>query len=158
MTRQNALVLLERVRAIYWPDVLMTVVGVLLTVAGASALLGVMSAVQGEAPLLLIGGLALILFGVMVMSRRNMRAARIGLIGLTAGYFATALTEFEVFTDPCDIGATLERCMTDVVRGAPWNIYVGPLFLAVLIFGVIALEPYTRRSDELGQITRPKQG
>ena len=66
----------------------------------------------------------------------------LGLIGMTAGYFASALSEFEVATDPCDIGSTLERCVGDPVLGTPWVVYQGPLVLAILLFVFIALETF----------------
>lgn len=120
--------------------------GVAVSLVGAFAAFSSFGAVQGEFPLLLIGGLALVLFGAMIALRWNLGAAKTGLIGLTAGYFATALSEFEVVTDPCDIGATLDRCATDVVKGAPWIVYQGPLFLAVLLFVLIVLEPLVAKS------------
>lgn len=50
-------------------------------------------------------------------------------------------------TDPCDIGSTLAECATDVVKGAPWAVYQGPLVIAVLAFVVVALEPFVTRGD-----------
>ena len=59
---------------------------------------------------LFIAGLALLAFGVMIVFRWNLRAVKTGFAGITTGHFAVALTEFEVATDPCDIGSTLARC------------------------------------------------
>src|SRR4051812_14754227 len=91
------------------PHVL-TVDGVLLIVVGIYALIGAANSFQGEGFLLIVGGLALILFGAMTIARWNLSAVRTGLIGLTAGYFASALAEFQTATDPCDIGATFSSC------------------------------------------------
>jgi hypothetical protein len=66
---------------------------------------------------------------------------RTGLTGLTAGYFAIVLTEFEVRTDPCDIGATMAACADHVVTDTPWGLYQGPPILAALLFIFLALEP-----------------
>lgn len=115
--------------------------GVLVMVAGASALIASTSAFQGEGFLLFVAGLALILFGSMMILRWNLSVVRFGLFGLTAGYFASALQEFQVATDPCDIGATLERCATHVPGGLPWVVYQGPLILAMLLFVFIVFEP-----------------
>ena len=115
--------------------------GMLVIVAGASAVIASTSAFQGEGFLLLVAGLALILFGSMMILRWNLSVVRFGLFGLTAGYFASALQEFQVATDPCDIGATLERCATHVPGGLPWVVYQGPLILAVLLFVFIVFEP-----------------
>jgi hypothetical protein len=115
--------------------------GVAIAALGLVAIVGSLGAFQGEAPLLVIGGGALIAFGTMLALRWRVRAARTGLAGLTGGYFATALTEFEVATDPCDIGATLERCANDVAVGTPWSVYLGPLVLAVLFFVSFIVEP-----------------
>jgi hypothetical protein len=60
---------------------------------------------------------------------------------MTAAYFASALSEFEVATDPCDIGATMERCAGHVPGGQPWAVYEEPLLLAILLFFFLALEP-----------------
>ena len=68
--------------------------GVLFVVVGVYALIGSTNTFQGEGFLLVVGGLALILFGFMMIIRWNLPAVRTGLIGLTAGYFASALTEF----------------------------------------------------------------
>ena len=89
----------------------------------------------------MIAGLALVLFGLMTVVRWNLTAVRTGMIGLTAGYFASALTEFQVATDPCDIGSTLERCVGHVPGGFPWVVYQGPLTLAILTFVLIAFQP-----------------
>jgi len=121
-----------------------TLDGLILIVLGLIAMIGALRAFQGEALLLAIGGIALILFGVMMIGRWNVPALKTGLFGLTAGYFASALTEFEVATDPCDIGATFERCANDVALGAPWAVYTGPALLAVLAFVFIAFEPLNR--------------
>ncbi len=114
--------------------------GVLLIVVGVYALIASANTFQGEGFLLVVGGLALILFGLMIFLRWNLSAARTGLIGLTAGYFASALTEFQVATDPCDIGATLERCAGHVPGGTPWVVYQGPLVIAMLLFVFIVFE------------------
>ena len=118
-----------------------TIDGALLIIVGFYALIGAANAFQGEWFLLTVGGLALILFGSMMALRWNLAAVRIGLFGVTAGYFATALQEFQVATDPCDIGATLERCATHIPGGIPWVVYQGPLLLAILLFIFIAFEP-----------------
>jgi hypothetical protein len=120
---------------------LVAVDGLLLILAGVYAVIGSVGSFQGEGFLLLVGGLALVLFGFMMLIRWNLPAVRVGLIGLTAGYFATALSEFEVATDPCDIGATLERCAGHIPSGHPWVVYQGPLILAMLLFVFIAFEP-----------------
>jgi len=121
--------------------------GILLIVVGFYALIGAANAFQGEAFLLLVGGLALILFGLMVVIRWNLSAVRTGLFALTAGYFATALQEFQVATDPCDIGATLERCATHIPGGSPWVVYQGPLIVAMLLFVLIVFEPLLGSKD-----------
>jgi hypothetical protein len=113
-----------------------------VAIAGALALSGAAAAFQGEELLLLTAGLALIAFGVMMVMNWNLRAVKTGLIGMTAGYFASTLTEFEVATDPCDIGSNLARCADHVAGGTPWAVYQGPLVLAVLTFFLLALEPY----------------
>jgi hypothetical protein len=118
-----------------------TIDGTLLIVTGVYALLGAANAFQGEGFLLVVGGLALILFGSMVILRWNPSLVRTGLVALTAGYFASALTEFQVATDPCDIGSTFERCAGHVAGGLPWVVYQGPLLLAMLLFVFIAFEP-----------------
>ena len=115
--------------------------GALLIVAGGSALIASANAFQGEGFLLLVGGLALILFGLMMLVRWNLSAVRTGLFALTAGYFATSLQEFQVATDPCDIGATFERCVGHVPGGLPWIVYQGPLILAMFLFVFIVFEP-----------------
>jgi len=112
--------------------------------AGVFAILGSIGTFQGEGFLLVFGGSALVLFGLMMIVRWNLSAARTGLIGLTAGYFATALSEFEVATDPCDIAATLARCAGQPASGTPWIVYQGPMILAMLLFVFIALEPLVR--------------
>src|SRR6187551_822637 len=123
--------------------------GVALIVVGIYALVGAANAFQGEGFLLAVGGLALILFGLMMLIRWNLSAVRTGLFALTAGYFATALQEFQVATDPCDIGATLERCATHVPGGIPWLVYQGPLLLAMLLFVFLVFEPaLTTRSSQ----------
>jgi hypothetical protein len=122
------------------PHVL-TVDGVLLIVVGVYSLFGAVSSFQGEGFLLVVGGLALILFGLMTIVRWNLTAVRTGLIGLTAGYFASALSEFQTATDPCDIGATFQRCAGHVPGGLPWLVYQGPLLLAILVFVFIAFQP-----------------
>jgi hypothetical protein len=114
--------------------------GILLIVVGVYALIASTNTFQGEGFLLVVGGIALIVFGLMMIVRWNLTAVRTGLIGLTAGYFASALTEFQVATDPCDIGATLERCAGHVAGGTPWIVYQGPLILAMLLFAFIAFE------------------
>ena len=118
-----------------------TIDGVLVIVVGVYAVIASANTFQGEGFLLIVGGLALILFGIMMILRWNPSAVRTGLIGLTAGYFASALTEFQVATDPCDIGATLERCASHVPGGTPWVVYQGPLVLATLLFVFICFEP-----------------
>jgi hypothetical protein len=120
---------------------LVTVDGFLLILVGIYAIVGALNTTHGEAFLLIVGGLALILFGVMVILRWNPQAVRTGLIGLTAGYFAVALSEFEVATDPCDIGSTIARCAGEATIGTPWIVYQGPLILAMLLFIFIAFEP-----------------
>jgi hypothetical protein len=115
--------------------------GLLLIVAGASALIASTNSFQGEGFLLVVGGLALVLFGFLMIVRWNLTAVRTGLFALTAGYFATALQEFQVATDPCDIGATFERCVGHVPGGLPWIVYQGPLILAMLLFVFIVFEP-----------------
>ncbi len=127
---------------------LLSLDGILLGLTGVVALFGAFSAFQGEGLVLFIAGVALIAFGVMVVFRWNLTAVKTGLAGMTAGYFASALTEFEVRTDPCDIGATLERCANHVVGGTPYEVYQEPVFLAVLLFFLIALEPYVSRARE----------
>ena len=119
----------------------LTIDGVLMIVAGIYALIGATNTYQGEGFLIVVAGLALILFGLMTIMRLNPTAVRTGMIGLTAGYFASALTEFQVATDPCDIGATLERCAGHVPSGLPWLVYQGPLSLAILTFVLIAFQP-----------------
>jgi hypothetical protein len=134
----------NRLRAVHHSDVArasLSVVGVLVALTGVVALIGSSLAFQGEDLLLLIAGIALLAFGVMIVLRWNLRAVKTGLAGMTAGYFASALTEFEVATDPCDIGSTLERCAGHVAGGTPWAVYQGPVVLTVLLFLVIALEP-----------------
>ena len=121
---------------------LMTIVGVVVLLVGVGALLGATSAFQGEELLLLTAGVALVAFGVMIVFRWNLRAVKTGLAGMTAGYFASALSEFEVATDPCDIRSALARCVDHVAGGTPWAVYQGPFVLAVLLFLVIAIEPY----------------
>jgi hypothetical protein len=133
-----------RLRNLDIRSLLLSCDGVVIGLVGLVALLGAANGDLGERFLLFVAGLALILFGVMIVMRWNLSAVRTGMIGLTAGYFATALSEFEVATDPCDIGAALERCATDVVKGAPWVVYQGPMILAMLLFIFIVLEP--RRS------------
>ena len=118
--------------------------GVLVFLIGIYALISSLVSYQGEGFLLVIGGLALLLFGFMMVLRWNLPLVRIGLVGMTAGYFASALQEFQVATDPCDIGATFERCVGVVPGGIPWLVYQGPLVLAVLLFILIAFEPATR--------------
>jgi len=134
----------SQLRGLSLAELLLIVDGAVLALVGLFAAMAAIGSIQGEFPLLLVGGLALFGFGLMTVLRWNLGAARTGLIGLTAGYFATALSEFEVATDPCDIGATLDRCATDVVKGAPWVVYQGPLILAVLAFVFIVLEPLVR--------------
>ncbi|HYI22533.1 MAG TPA: hypothetical protein VEX62_07845 [Candidatus Limnocylindrales bacterium] len=114
---------------------------------GAIALIGSRGAFQGQDLLLLIAGFALIAFGVMIVFRWNLRAVKTGLAGMTAGYFASALSEFEVATDPCDIGSTLARCADHVLGGTPWAVYQGPVLLAVLLFFLLALEPYVSEAQ-----------
>ncbi len=121
--------------------------GVLLMLAGGFAIVGSTETFQGEQFLLFIGGLALILFGIMILIRWNPVAVRTGLIGVTAGYFAAALSEFEVATDPCDIGATLERCAGHVPGGMPWAVYQGPLIIAILLFVFVAFEPLLHKES-----------
>lgn len=123
--------------------------GVLLGLVGVVAIIGSSEGAQGEGLLLLVGGLALVLFGLLMILRWNPSAVRTGLIGLTAGYFATSLTQFEVATDPCDVGGTFERCVGQVAGGEPWGVYQGPVILAVLLFVFIAFEPLLRsRTDK----------
>jgi len=122
--------------------------GVLVILVGVYALVNAAFAFQGEAPLLVIGGLALLMFGTMMILRWNLPLVRLGLVGLVAGYFAEALQEFQVATDPCDIGATMERCAGHVPGGVPWQVYQGPLFLAVLLFVLIACQPALSTRDE----------
>ena len=117
-----------------------TIDGFLLILVGIYAIVGALNTVHGEGFLLVVGGLALILFGIMVIMRWNPQAVRTGLIGLTAGYFASALSEFEVATDPCDIGSTIARCAGEATVGTPWIVYQGPLILAMLLFIFIAFE------------------
>ena len=71
---------------------LLSVVGVLVALTGVVALIGSSLAFQGEELLLLIAGIALLAFGVMIVFRWNLRAVKTGLAGMTAGYFASALT------------------------------------------------------------------
>ena len=120
---------------------IVTIDAVLVIVTGVYALIGSINTFQGEGFLLVVGGLALILFGLMMLIRWNLSAVRTGMIGLTAGYFASALTEFQVATDPCDIAPTLARCAGHVAAGTPWIVYQGPLILAMLLFVFIAFEP-----------------
>jgi hypothetical protein len=115
--------------------------GIVLGLLGIYAIVNSYLSFQGEGPLLLVGGVGLILFGVMIVARLGLAAVRLGLVGMSAGYFATALSEFEVATDACDIGSTLERCVGHVPGGHPWVVYQGPLILAVLVFIFLALEP-----------------
>jgi hypothetical protein len=122
-------------------SLLLSADGVAIGLSGVLALTGSLDGEQGERFLLVVAGLALLVFGLMIVMRWKLSAVRTGMFGLTAGYFATALTEFQVATDPCDIGAALERCATDVVKGAPWVVYQGPLILAVLLFIFIVFEP-----------------
>jgi hypothetical protein len=122
--------------------------GALVAIAGLFAIQASIGTFQGEGFLLVFGGGALVLFGLMMILRWNLPAARTGLIGLTAGYFATALTEFQVATDPCDIGAKFARCAGAPVLGAPWIVYQGPLILAMLLFVFIALEPFLPEAAE----------
>jgi hypothetical protein len=128
--------------------VLLSLDGVLIGLTGVLALVGAFNAFQGEEVVLFIAGLALLAFGVMVVFRWNLPAVKTGLAGMTAGYFASALTEFEVRTDPCDIGSTLARCADHVPGGTPWEVYQGPVFLAALLFFLLALEPYATRSRD----------
>ncbi len=123
--------------------VLLSLDGVAIGLTGVVAIMGSTAAFQGEGILLLVAGIALVAFGIMVVLRWKLRAVKTGLIGMTAGYFAAALAEFEVATDPCDIGAHLERCVDHVVGGLPWAVYQGPLILAVLLFFLLVLEPET---------------
>jgi hypothetical protein len=125
--------------------VLLALDGLLVVGAGVLAVSGSLAAVQGEGPLLFVAGVALIGFGLMIAIRWQLAAAKAGLIAMAAGYFAAALSEFEVATDPCDIGAALAACATDLVKGEPYGVYQGPLILAVLAFVVIALEPFVAR-------------
>ncbi len=120
----------------------LSVDGVLVGLTGVVALVGTVNAFQGEELLLFVAGIALLAFGAMIVFRWNLRAVKTGLVGITAGYFASTLSEFEVATDPCDIGSTLERCADHVVGGTPWAVYQGPIVLAVLLFILLALEPY----------------
>ena len=124
---------------------LLSLDGIVLGLIGAYAAINALWAFQGEGFLLFVGGVGLILFGVMIVRRWNLAAVRIGLVGITAGYFATALSEFEVATDPCDIGSTLERCAGHVAGGHPWVVYQGPLLLAALGFFFMVLEPLAAR-------------
>jgi hypothetical protein len=124
-----------------------TVDGFLLILVGIYAIVGATNTIHGEAFLLIVGGLALILFGIMVILRWSPQAVRTGLIGLTAGYFASALSEFEVATDPCDIGSTLARCVGETTLGTPWIVYQGPLILAMLLFIFIAFEPLLQSTE-----------
>jgi hypothetical protein len=78
--------------------------GALVFLLGVYALVNSAISYQGEALLLFVGGMALLLFGFMMVVRWNLPLVRIGLVGVTAGYFASALQEFQVATDPCDIG------------------------------------------------------
>ena len=135
-------------------EVLLALDGAAVVFAGITALTGAFESVLGESLLLLVGGGALVLFGVMIVLRSNLQIARTGLVGLTAGYFASALSEFEVATDACDIGGVLERCATDVTKGLPYAVYQGPLVLAVLTFALIVVEPRVRSRDN----PPPKQG
>jgi hypothetical protein len=128
------------------PHVL-TIDGVLFIVVGIYALIPALNSTQGEGFLLVVGGGALILFGLMTIIRWNLPAVRTGLIGLTAGYFASALSEFQTATDPCDIGATFERCAGHVPGGHPWLVYQGPLLLAILVFVFIACQPPERAAS-----------
>ncbi len=125
--------------------VLLAVDGLLVVSTGVVSLSGSLSSVQGEGSLLLVAGAALIGFGLMIAIRWQLASAKAGLIALAAGYFAAALSEFEVATDPCDIGAILASCATDLVKGEPYGVYQGPLILAALAFVVIALEPFVAR-------------
>jgi len=120
---------------------IVTIDGILVIIVGVYAAFNALSTFQGEGLLLFVGGLALVLFGIMIIGRWNPVAVRTGMVGLTAGYFAAALSEFEVATDPCDIGATLDRCAGHVPGGGPWIVYQGPLILGVLLFLFIAFEP-----------------
>ena len=114
---------------------------------GIYALIGALNTFQGDGFLLVVAGFALIIFGLMMIVGWNLAAVRTGLIGLTAGYFAASLSEFQVATDPCDIGSTLDRCAGHVPGGLPWLVYQGPLLLAMLLFVFIAFEPMVRRTE-----------
>jgi hypothetical protein len=120
--------------------------GVGVALAGVISLIGASEAYQGDGLLLFVAGVGLLGFGLMIVMRWNLRAVKTGLAGMTAAYFASALSEFEVATDPCDIGSTIERCVNHVPGGFPWAVYQGPLVLAVLVFFLIALEPYVAGS------------
>ena len=141
-------------RQISAAEILLAVDGLAVIFAGITALTAAFESVLGEDLLLLVGGGALVLFGVMIVLRSNLQVVRTGLVGLTAGYFASALSEFEVATDACDIGGVLERCATDVTKGLPYAVYQGPLVLAVLTFALIVVEPRVRSRDN----PPPKQG
>lgn len=122
--------------------------GLVVVLVGLYSVYNSFIAFQGESFILLMAGLGLLLFGVMMMLRWNLPLVRIGLVGLVAGYFGEALQEFQVATDPCDIGATMERCASHVPGGIPWEVYQGPFFLALLLFVMIAFQPaLTREAD-----------
>lgn len=122
--------------------------GVLVMLTGFYALVNSFFAFQGESLILLIGGLALVLFGFLMIVRWNLPLVRLGLVGLTAGYFTEALQEFQVATDPCDIGATMERCIGHVPGGVPWLVYQGPMMLATFTFVLIAFQPLLPRGAD----------
>ena len=122
--------------------------GVLVMLTGLYALANSFFAFQGEGLILLIAGFALLLFGFLMIVRWNLPLVRLGLVGLTAGYFAEALQEFQVATDPCDIGATMERCLGHVPGGVPWQVYQGPMMLATFTFVLIAFQPLLHSSAD----------
>jgi hypothetical protein len=132
---------MTRLRRLDVKSLLLSSDGVAIGIVGLVAISGSFNGEQGERFLLFVAGVGLVLLGVMIVMRWNLGAVRTAMIGLTAGYFATAVAEFQVATDPCDIGATLDRCANDVVKGAPWVVYQAPLILAILTFILIVLSP-----------------
>ena len=136
---------MNRLGAIGRADVagaLLSVDGIVVVLVGLVAIDGSFAAFQGEQLPLFLGGLALVAFGVMIVFRLNLRTVKTGFAGLVAGYFAAALSEFEVATNPCDIGATFAACVGHIAGGHPFAVYEGPMIVAALLFFLLALEPY----------------
>jgi hypothetical protein len=128
-------------------------VGLAVATLGAVGVVQSPSSIQGEGLLLFAGGTALVVVGLMMMLRWRLPAVRTGLAGITAGYFAMALSEFEVRTNPCDIGSTLAVCGGHVPGDTPWGVYHGPVILATCLFVFLVLEPLLPRDEAVATQT-----